>query len=104
MLKHIILLMMLLGATPVAAASLLCEKSAESRYCHNGQRREVCTQGGYIVWADTRVPIIVAESNMLAVDGPLPSPSCQCWDINQRCLASSRTDCQTAFLRCNTGH
>jgi len=95
------ILALLLEAQPILASEL-CARHENSIYCRNGERREVCAQGGYVVWADSRAPISLRDANLLSVDGPLPEPSCRCWDLNQHCVASGRIDCAAVYFRCNT--
>jgi hypothetical protein len=54
-----------------------CElKTADPQYCHNGERRPICVEGGRLVWADTREPVSNGEFSFLASDGPVLKPRC----------------------------
>jgi hypothetical protein len=67
----------LLCLHPAQASMLGCEqKTADPLYCQNGARRPICSQGGYLVWADTRVAVSSGELAFLASDGPVPRPAC----------------------------
>jgi len=63
--------------SPAQASMIGCEaKTADPLYCQNGARRAICTQGGYVVWADSRVAVSAGELAFLMSDGPVPRPAC----------------------------
>jgi hypothetical protein len=75
---RILFVISFLACLPPAQASMLgCEqKSADPLYCQNGARRPTCSQGGYLVWADTRVAVSTGELDLLTSDGPVPRAAC----------------------------
>jgi hypothetical protein len=86
------------GGTETA---LGCEKPrADSLYCKNGKRREVCSQAGTLVWADTRTPVLRAQFTFLTMDGPIVTPHCGCIDALRACEAAGR-DCSDLTLECS---
>jgi hypothetical protein len=64
-------------ATAAHADMFHCERpQADQLYCRDGKRRPVCSQGGYLVWTDSRAAISQSEFAYLVADGPLPTPAC----------------------------
>jgi hypothetical protein len=82
--------------------ALGCEKtSADTMYCKNGKRREVCAAPSGLLWADTRAPVLRGQFTYLTMDGPIPSPHCGCIDATRMCESSGRTDCAQIMPQCN---
>jgi hypothetical protein len=79
-----------------------CKGEKDSQYCIGGKVREVCTQNGYVVWADTRMSISVGEINYLSIYSPVISePPCICIDLHRECASGGRTDCEEMQFECN---
>jgi hypothetical protein len=70
-------------ATPIAA---------------DAKQRELCTQGEFILWRDTRIAITRGEFNYL--EKPIVSPPCSCADLKKVCVEEFRDSCDQMENEC----
>jgi hypothetical protein len=87
----------------LAASAQAANTCTDSEFCRSGHLRETCSQNGYLIWYDTRLPLPRSQFNRLvAFIGSVPSPPCSCVDLRKECLATNRTDCEAAYRECNS--